>query len=428
MGRIVYITVNAPFGAQETFIITELLALKRLGAEISIAPRDRKEGVFNNNAGPLVKDALRYPLFSAEIALKAAVRAIKNPVAAFHIIKDIVLCSGGVKKALKNLTAAPKAFFLAGIFEGMGVTHMHAHWATTTSTMAYIISRLTGIPWSMTCHRGDIQENNLLSLKCQSASFVRAIDGPGRDEITALAGNKGSVEKKLFVLHMGVDLPELNATAPLNPNTFTFICPANLVEKKGHRYLIEACKILSDGNINYRCIMAGDGPLEDELKKIVFSLNLSERIEFAGRLPNERLLAMYLEKEVSAVVLPSINTKDAQREGIPVALMEAMAYGIPVISTATGGIPELIGDGSGIMIKEKDADAIAGAVIRLSSDRSFYKRLAEKGRKKIALEFNGKKTAERLVKLFNSTQAARHKKIRASDKTRGKGAAGLNIK
>ncbi len=418
MGKIVYITVNAPFGAQETFIITELLALKKRGAEIFIAPRDRKEGVFNSNAHPLVENTLRFPLFSAEIALKAAVCMIMNPIASFHIIKDITLYSGGPKKTLKNMVVTPKAFFLSGIFKDMGVTHIHAHWATTTSTMAYMISRLTGIPWSMTCHRGDIQENNLLSLKCSSASFVRTIDSPGRDEITALAGNKDSVKRKIFILHMGVDMPEIKAMPLHGQNAFTFICPANLVEKKGHRYLLEACKILSDENINYRCIIAGDGPLEDELKKTVFRLGLSDRIEFAGRLPNERLLAMYLEKEVSAVVLPSINTEDAQREGIPVALMEAMAYGIPVISTDTGGIPELIGDGSGIMIKEKDADAIAEAVTRLSSDHSFYKRLAEKGRKKVGLEFNGKKIAERLIKLFNSHETAGRRKPKPHLKAR----------
>ncbi len=410
MSKTAYITVGAPFGRQETFITTEMLALKRLGAEILIAPRDDLKGVFNMDAEPLVKDTLRYPLFSALIALSATGRAIKNPIPAFHIIKDIVLRSGGAKKALKNMAVAPKAFFLSGLFEGKGITHMHAHWATTTSTMAHIISRLTGIPWSMTCHRGDIQENNLMAVKCQSASFVRAIDEPGRSEIIGLAGAGESLRKKIFVLHMGVDLPELKTMPRMHDrNTLAFICPANLIPKKGHRYLIEACKILSTKGIDYRCIIAGDGPLEHELRKTVMSLNLSDRIEFAGRVPNEKLLGMYADRAVSLVVLPSINTEDSQREGIPVALMEAMAYGIPVVSTDTGGIPELIGDGSGIMIGEKDPSAIAEAVMRLATDRSFYERLALKGRKKIENEFNGKKTAQALIRLFNSHDASRRK-------------------
>jgi len=159
--------------------------------------------------------------------------------------------------------------------------------------------------------------------------------------------------KKLLVIHMGVVIPERNNTALKKAEVFKFVCPADFVLKKGHKYLFEACRILSDRGVKYKCLIAGDGPLEDELREMVKKLKLNDSIEFLGRLPHEKLFDLYGRGEIQVVVLPSIITEDAEKEGIPVALMEAMSYGIPVISTKTGGIPELIGDGSGIMIDEK---------------------------------------------------------------------------
>ena len=106
-------------------------------------------------------------------------------------------------------------------------------------------------------------------------------------------------------------------------------------------------------------------------------------------------------KNVSVVILPSINTKDGAHEGIPVSLMEAMAYGIPVISTNTGGIPELLGGGGGIMVEEKNPQLLADAILRIMNDKSLRIELSESGKKKIEEDFNLKKNAKRLVELFS---------------------------
>jgi len=125
-------------------------------------------------------------------------------------------------------------------------------------------------------------------------------------------------------------------------------------------------------------------------------------IKFLGRLPHEQLLGLYAEGRVDVVVLPSIVTGDDVREGIPVALMEAMSYGIPVISTRTGGIPELLGDGSGIMVEEKDAESLAGAIEKLINDPDYYALTGMRGREKIERDFNLSLISERLLELFSS--------------------------
>jgi glycosyltransferase involved in cell wall biosynthesis len=109
---------------------------------------------------------------------------------------------------------------------------------------------------------------------------------------------------------------------------------------------------------------------------------------------------MYKERIVDILILPSINTGNGEFEGIPVSLMEAMAFGIPVISTDTGGIPELIGDGSGIMVKEKDPEAIAVSIEKLMNDKPYYDFISERGRKKIERDFNVSIISKELLKLF----------------------------
>ncbi|VAX34676.1 hypothetical protein MNBD_NITROSPIRAE03-24, partial [hydrothermal vent metagenome] len=303
--------------------------------------------------------------------------------------------------ALKNLIVFPKAVSLSEDIKKASISHIHAHWASTPSTMAYIISRITGIPWSFTAHRGDIAENNIINKKCVSASFVRAIDEEGRKDLTEIVGDS-TLHGKILTLHMGVEVAGNIKKPEVSQKAFTILCPANFVPKKGHRYLFESCRILSDKGISFECLISGDGPLEDELKEMVEGLPVGCNIRFLGRLPHEQLLGLYAEGRVDVVVLPSIVIGDDVREGIPVALMEAMSYGIPVISTRTGGIPELLGDGSGIMVEEKDAESLAVVIEKLINDPDYYALTGMRGRKKVERDFNISLISKRLLELFST--------------------------
>jgi glycosyltransferase involved in cell wall biosynthesis len=274
--------------------------------------------------------------------------------------------------------------------------------------MAYIISRITGIPWSLTLHRFDIYENNLLGRKARSASFVRCISEKGKTDLLKIVGDEFS--SKVKAIHMGVEVPNKHRnfikTLDSNNNgnnfkkSFIFCVPANLVPVKGHKYLLEACTILVQKGVKFKCIFCGDGPLKDELKRLIQKRGLEAHVNLYGVIPHDQLMHMYEKKEVDIVILPSITTENGEFEGIPVALMEAMAFGIPVISTDTGGIPELLGDGSGIMVKEKDPKAIADSIEKLMNNPTFYSFISGEGRKKIERDFNGFKIAEKLLELF----------------------------
>ena len=397
--KLVYITAKAPFGSQETFIINEMLALKSSGIDLLIIPRDKDELIFHKNGELLIDNTLCISWFDLNIFMYFFQFIFKNPLKFFHLLNIILLKAKNIKIGLKNLLILPKALYVSKLLKRDSVSHIHAHWASTTATMAFIISKVTGIPWSFTAHRWDIKENNLLKEKCKTASFVRAISDEGRKEIIKIVKDE-SLTDKISVIHMGVILPEYKINYKRESDIFIFICPANFVPVKGHRYLLEACKILLDKRIKFRCLLAGDGPLERELKEFVKNNNLNYYVEFLDRLSNERLLELYEKGIVDAVVLPSIITQDGEKEGIPVALMEAMSYAIPVISTDTGGISELIGNENGIMIREKDQEAIAKAVERLIKDKKFYYFTSQNGRRKIEKEFNMSLISKELLGIF----------------------------
>lgn len=399
MNTIVYITVKAPYSSGESFILTEMFSLKNLGIDILVIPRDVSGGVIHEKAGTLLNNTLRIKWFDPEVIREALKYIFMNPVSFLKLIDAVVLKARNAKIALRNLMILPKGVYLARLLGRHPVSHIHAHWASTTSTLAYVISQVTGIPWSFTAHRWDIAEDNLLKEKCHSASFVRTIAENGRREILEIVGND-SLANKLSVIHMGVIVPENKSVRKEQNDVFTFLCPADFIAVKGHRYLLDACRMLSDSDIKFKCLLAGDGPLEDKLRQSVRYLQLNHCVEFLGRLPHEKLMGLYERGAIDAVVLPSIITEDGEKEGIPVALMEGMSYGIPVIATSTGGIPELIGDGSGIMIEEKNPEAIAGEIKRLIKEPSHYELIREKGNKKIKEEFDVVATNKRLLELF----------------------------
>ncbi len=397
--KIDYITVKAPFGKKETFVIAEMLALKELGVDLLIIPRDRTNKLFHKRAQSLLNNTLIIPWFNFQIAKEFLKYLVKTPISFFKIINHITLKTRSIRIAIKNLTILPKSLFLSKIFRDESIVHIHAHWGSTTSTMAYVISKITKIPWSFTLYRWDIDEDNMVKEKVKSALFARTIDERGREEIISKIKDITLI-KKISVIHMGVDIPEINESPDNGPQIFTFLCPANLVLKKGHKYLFKACKILSDNGLKYKCLIAGSGPLEDELKNMIRYLKLNNYISFLGHLPNERLLGLYNSGRVNAVVLASIVTEDGEKEGIPVALMEAMSYGIPVISTNTGGISELISNGNGILVDEKDPESIATAIVKLMKDKTYYNLIRERGRKKIEREFNLSIISKKLLRLF----------------------------
>lgn len=395
--RVLYVTSTLPFGSGEAFVIPEVEELQRQGHAVRVVPLYPRGRLVHQTARALLDRALVQPAISWSIVRGAALEVLRRPRRALRALR--LLVTWRPSHLLKNLCVYPKGLWLAGVARHWRAEHIHAHWAATTASLAMVASEVSGIPWSFTAHRWDIVEGNLLAQKAEHAAFVRFISENG----LKLAVTKGVPQGKARVLHMGVRLPALQEPrGDVTPRPFRLLCPAALLPVKGHRYLIEAMARL-DGDTELW--LAGEGPLRYSLERQVIELGLQGRVRFLGQLAHEALLRVYEQRQIDAVVLPSIDLGNGVHEGIPVALMEAMAYALPVISTRTGGIPELLGDGAGLLVPPGDADALASAIDRLRKDPKLRSELGDKGRRRVEQEFSIEKVSERLSKWFAESMA-----------------------
>jgi len=396
--KICYITAQVPYGKGEEFILEEMLEIKQQGVDLLIIPRNPPKEIFHKESERILENAIWLLLIDFKI-LKVFLSALFTKVSIWNILGIIIWHSRKPLVLIKNLAVFPKGVFISKIIKKVNIEHIHAHWGSTTATVAYVVSRITKIPWSFTLHRWDIKENNMLKEKVKSARFVRCISEHGKNELFEIIGTE--CKEKIQVIHMGVKILSGVCEFQKDKKNFMIAIPANLLEVKGHKYLIDACLILVNQGIkNFQCIFYGAGPLRTELENLVKEKKLTDYIKMLGAISHEKLIGIYKNKKVDIVILPSINTKNGEHEGIPVALMEAMAHSIPVISTNTGGIPELLSDKAGVIVEEKNSKQLAIAIKKFIKNRNFREKIARKGYDRVCTDFNIQKNTKKLIKLF----------------------------
>jgi glycosyltransferase involved in cell wall biosynthesis len=174
------------------------------------------------------------------------------------------------------------------------------------------------------------------------------------------------------------------------------------VEVKGHRFLLEAWQILQRRGLDAELWLAGPGELRPRLETLSRALGLTGSVKFLGAVPHDELLKIYAEARVSAVVLASVDLGSGVHEGIPVALIEAMSYGIPVVATATGGTPELLVPGTGLLVPPADPTALADALQTLLRDGELRERLGDSGRQRVLEAHDIFQVAAELAKEFEA--------------------------
>lgn len=374
-------TSSWPHGPLEAFVLPEIAALKRLGHQVCVVPMWPRGRLVHADAQPHLAGTLTAPLVSGPILASAVSRFPRSlPVLARTL-------GTRPRQAAKNLAVHPKALWLAGRLQELGAEHVHAHWAAASATLAMVAAELAHVPWSLTAHRWDIQEANALHAKVRSACFVRAISESGAAELERRVGLEGWHP---VLLRMGVRLPETIA-APRAGRKLRLVTPANLLPIKGHRHLFAALEGLEHVSLD----VAGDGPLRSELERRA----VGKPIRFLGALSHSELLAGLQGGRWDAVVLPSAPTRDGDQEGVPVSLVEAMGAGVPVVSTACGAIPELVTEGSGILVRPADPQALRSALERLR-DQELRAELAEGGRRRVEREFDVDRVAAELAARF----------------------------
>jgi len=280
----------------------------------------------------------------------------------------------------------------------LGVEHVHAHFANYPALAAWTVARLAGPTYSFTAHAHDIfRDQSFLRRLLADARFVVTISDFNR-EFLARYNPDGT---PVHVVHCGVDPAFVRVRPRAAPaqGPVRALCVASLEEKKGHRVLLRA---LADGGRSLERVeldLVGPGALRGELEALARDLGLGDRVRFHGALPEPAVAALLDRADL--FVLASIVERSGFMEGIPVALMEALAAGVPCVATRLSGVPELVRDGdTGLLAEPGDAGSLRAALERAIGDPDAARRRAAAGRELIEREFDAGACAARIADLF----------------------------
>ena len=407
--RIAYVLSRFP-QVSETFILREMEGLVARGHRVRVVAMvlDRSP-VRQSGVEPFLATMIR-PRGFREIAGAQVHWMRRAPRSYARLWRDALWGNRSSRKFLfRAAVTVPVAALAARRLESDHVDRLHAHYASHSLLCAWAIWRLTGIPYGVTCHAHDLYvDRSMLAEKLSDASVVVTISDFNRRLIAEACGP--DIGSRTQVVHCGVDTDhfapptdsERSATAG---EPFRFLVVGSLQPYKGHRHALEALArvALSEAQHGHgrivELVLVGDGELRSELEQRAEQLGIADRTRFLGALPSVEVLEELHRSD--CVVQPSVITSSGKMEGIPVALMEAMACGRPVLATGISGISELVRDGdTGVLVPPADAGALAEAMADVIAEPEAHRLMAKRGRALVEAEFDLDGQIDQLSALF----------------------------
>ncbi|MEI8139238.1 MAG: glycosyltransferase [bacterium] len=398
----------------ETFIQRELDELRRKGFKIIIFSL-RRPAVICRQAGNLTPKHLVYyrpSLLSPAVITAQWYFMLRHPRRTLRALLQTLAASLHdpieLLKCLRNLPVAAIFARRAGHF---GVEHIHAHFAYMPTDVARMMATLLNISFSFSAHARDIylQSRAALSRKAQAAKFVSVCTSYGLDELNRRAGPLPP--EKVHLIYHGLTPSEFSsseAPTPVNGGQITerpvpplILAVGRLQPKKGFVILIEACRILRDRHLAFRCLIVGEGSERRNLESAINRLGLAETVQLLGECSTEEVVSLLKQAHVFA--LPCIIAPDGDRDSLPNVILESLAAGIPVVTTPVAGIPEVIVHGrTGLLAPPGDARILAEMIEELLKSESLCRILSTFGTTTIRERFDIARNAAPLAELFNN--------------------------
>jgi glycosyltransferase involved in cell wall biosynthesis len=376
----------------ETFIVSEILAREAAGDRIEIfSLRPTSDSRFHSELA-----RVRAPVTYIDRPIKA--------VALWECLHTAV--AAGLTPALgRNLgelaaaTAddAVQAINLATILQGRNIRHMHVHFASGATTVARLASALSGIPYSFTAHAVDIFHESVrdddLQLKLQQAHHAVTIS---RFNLRYLRRRFPASTSRLHLVRNGLELERFPYRDPRPLETpLRLAAVGRLVEKKGFQHLLPAAAELLDQGVKLELRIAGTGILAAELEDTIGQLGLQDNVRLLGPQTQDQIHELLDSADV--FLAPCVVGADGNADGMPTVLLEAMATGVPCVSTSVTGIPEAIRNGStGVLVRPGNPHALARAVHTLASPGTDRAAIARNARSLVEEDYDVRRQAELL--------------------------------
>jgi glycosyltransferase involved in cell wall biosynthesis len=407
----------------ETFIAHEIHQLERLGQSLRLFSVKREREPLAHPVVGAIRAPLTYLPQASSLSGTSLVRWLRDNVRTFwpaHAAllrqRPLAWLHTAASAFMLAIRHRPSAFTLRKVFikeflqagwiadavrRDSAVTHLHGHFCHGVATITWFASRLSGLPFSFTAHAKDIYQpelnpGRLLERKLGAARFVATCTCANAQVLRARHPRPDEVHAIYHGLDTTFFSPRSVATRDDTP---LVLAVGRLVEKKGFDQLVAACALLKQRGASFRCLIVGeDGDAGHALREQIAALGLAGVVQLQGAVARDALREIY--RSAHAFALPCRITADGDRDGFPNVLAEAMAMGVPVVTTAISGIPEMIDDGVHGLLAEGDAVSIAAAIERLLTDTALHARLARAARERICERFDSRRTTLALRDLF----------------------------
>ncbi|BAY24257.1 group 1 glycosyl transferase [Calothrix sp. NIES-2100] len=386
----------------QTFVNREITWVYKQNVDIHIFSLSQPKTIEIEEQSKHLISCVRYaPFFSGKI-LKAQLYFLSHSPQKYltAFFKTIWHNYHEPKILFQTLAIFPKSVYFAQQIEALEIEHIHAHFITLAATAARITSDLLGISYSIHVHAVGLFKRNSHDVRRQleHASRVVTISNYHRDYIAKLCPNINQNQIEVVYCSLETDRFQAISKQP-SPKIHRILSVGRLIEKKGFKYLIDACAEIAKLGLLFQCDIVGEGPLKESLQARIEQYNLQNCINLLGSLKPEQVLKKYQESDI--FVLACVVANDGNRDGLPVVLIEAMSCELPVITTPVTGIVDLVEDQqNGLLVKEKDTVSLAVAIERLIKDENLCKYLGTNARSKVLKDFQIQNNAAKLADIF----------------------------
>ena len=391
--KIAYVMSRFPL-LSETFILREMIEAERQGLDIALYPLIcQEQEIIHAEVAPWLERRNCTPFLSLHVLGRNLLRLVRQPRKYLSLLWQVIYGNRtSFEFLVRGLMLFPKALVMAEKMQHDGITHIHAHYATHPGLVAWLIHQWTGLSYSITIHSHDIYDNqSMLAPKLRDATFLAPISAYNIEFMAKEVGDW--VREKCHVIHCGINIEKYTPTEKEADDTFKIAHVGSLHWKKGQKYLLEALALLKEREIPFHCTMIGGGEEQADLERIIAEKDLHDVVTMLGS-RTQAEVAAFLPK-ADCYVQPSLS------EGIPVAIMEAAACELPVISTKITGIPELvIHDQTGLLVAPLDIPALADAIQTLWANPEKSIGMGKAGRELVEKEFTLTDNVTRLIGLF----------------------------
>lgn len=399
--RVAYLLHRFPYRT-ETFIVREMDGLVEAGVDLSIfsmmAPGTDSASDQGNR---LLTLATYSPPMSLAVVVANLHMLARRPFGYVRALARLVARTWR-EPSIMALTVGlfPKTVLFAREIERRGVDHIHAHFVWVEGLAAGVIRDLTATPFTIQPHAFGLFGRNQTNvrLELQDATGIVTISEYNKAHIGGLDSH---LVAKTDVVHCGVEIERFQP----RPDRATGDQPVRIasigraVEKKGHRFLIDACALLYERNVAFECeLIVGSDEATRELQRRIDGHGIGDRVWLRDMVDEAGVVSFLHRADIFA--LACVVAESGDRDGIPVVIMEAMACGLPVVSTTVSGVPELVREGSGILTAPGDPEAIAAALERLIVSPDLRASMGQRGRCVVAREFDAVEGAARMREIF----------------------------